>query len=75
MIERSLPFSGKERVIKKLANKNKKRIRYASFILSLLAAKGLFFVLKTFLSISLSQISLAIQPKPLTNNPPNKIFI
>ena len=43
--------------------------------LILLAAKGLFFVLITFWSIRLSQISLATQPKPLTNNPPIIIFI
>ena len=36
-------------------------------------ANGLSFVLATFLSNCLSQISLAIHPAPLTNNPPNII--
>ena len=36
-------------------------------------ANGLSFVLATFLSKCLSQISLAIHPAPLTNNPPNII--
>ena len=37
-------------------------------------AKGLSFVLNTFLSNCRSQISLAMHPAPLTNNPP-KIII
>ena len=36
-------------------------------------AKGLSFVLATFLSNCLSQRSLAIHPAPLTNNPPEII--
>ena len=40
---------------------------------TLLLAKGLSFVLVTFLSNCRSQISLAIQPAPLTNNPPKII--
>ena len=40
----------------------------------LLDANGLSLVLITFLSISLSHISFAIHPNPLTNNPPNMIF-
>ena len=64
---------GIERTIKRL--RNKKAISSIDAQVSDIfpLAKGLSFVLVTFLSNFRSQISLAIHPAPLTNNPPEII--
>ena len=59
---------------KRLRNSNKISSVQAVLRETLPFAKGLSFVLVTFLSKSRSQMSLAIHPAPLTNNPP-KIII
>ena len=72
--ESDRPFSGNDKVRIKLEIIKKITSIYAILRLILFDARGRFFVLKTLLSISLSQMSFAIHPKPLTNNPPAKIF-
>ena len=64
---------GIERTITRLSNNNKISSVQAVLRPTLSFAKGLSFVLVTFLSKSRSQMSLAIHPAPLTNNPPNII--
>ena len=58
---------------KRLRNNNEISIVHAVLIDTFPLAKGLSFVLFTFLSNSRSQISLAIHPAPLTSNPPTTI--
>ena len=65
---------GIARTIKRLRNNIKISIIHAALRDTLPLANGLSLVLFTFLSNFLSQISLAIHPAPLTNNPP-KIII
>ena len=65
---------GIERTINRLKNNIKISSIHAAFRDTFPLANGLSFVLITFLSNFLSQISLAIHPAPLTNNPP-KIII
>ena len=61
-------------MIRKLKNKSKNSKLNANLIFILSEASGLFRVLKTFLSISLSQISFAMHPNPLTKIPPTIIL-
>ena len=63
-----------DKTIKRLKNNIKISSIHAFLRDTLPLANGLSFVLTTFLSNFLSQISLAIHPAPLTNNPP-KIII
>ena len=71
---RLLLSRGMERTIKRLNNNMKISSIHAAFRDTLPLAKGLSCVLFTFLSNFLSQMSLAMHPAPLTNNPP-KIII
>ena len=64
---------GIERTIKRLKNKNEVSSIHALLRDTFPLAKGLSFVLATFLSNCRSQISLAIHPAPLTTNPPKII--
>jgi len=64
---------GIERTIKRLRNKKETSSIHAVLRDTFPFAKGLSFVLVTFLSNCRSQISLAIHPAPLTNNPPEII--
>ena len=61
---------GIKRTVKRLRNKNKVSKTDADNRDTLLLAKGLSFVLFTFLSNCRSQISFAIHPALLINNPP-----
>ena len=65
--------------MKRLKNNIEIRSIHAALRDTLPLAKGLSCVLFTFLSNCRSQMSLAIHPAPLTNNPPNiinpKIYI
>ena len=72
---RYLPSSGRDSVIRKLKNINKNNKQKATLKVILFDARGLFLVLKTFLSMFLSHISFAMHPNPLTNKPPKIIFI
>ena len=65
--------AGIKRTIRRLNNNNKVSSDHAVFRETLPFAKGLPFVLVTFLSKFRSQMSFAIHPAPLTNNPPNII--
>tara|TARA_B100000965_G_scaffold202953_1_gene169447 strand:- start:24 stop:530 length:507 start_codon:yes stop_codon:yes gene_type:complete len=65
---------GIERTIKRLRNNIKTSSIHAVLRDTLPLAKGLSFVLVTLLSNCRSQISLAIHPAPLTNNPPEIII-
>jgi len=60
-------------LIRRLKNKNKVSSIHALLRDTFSLAKGLSFVLATFLSNCRSQISLAIHPAPLTSNPPKII--
>ena len=66
--------AGIKRTIIRLINNNKISSVQAVLRETFLFAKGLSFVLVTFLSKSRSQMSLAIHPTPLTNNPPEIII-
>ena len=61
---------GVDRTIKRLRSNNEISRIHADLIDIFPLANGLSFVLVTFLSNCLSQISLAMHPAPLTNNPP-----
>ena len=64
---------GIERTINRLKNNIKISSIHAASRDTFPLANGLSFVLITFLSNFLSQISLAIHPAPLTKNPPKNI--
>ena len=64
---------GIKRTIKRLRSNNEISRIHADLIDIFPLANGLSFVLVTFLSNCLSQISLAMHPAPLTNNPPEII--
>ncbi len=64
---------GSKRTIKRLRNNNEISSIHALLTDIFPLAKGLSFVLVTFLSNCWSQISFAIHPAPLTNNPPSTI--
>ena len=64
---------GSKITIKRLKNNIEISSIHAFFRETLSFANGLSFVLVTFLSNCRSQMSLAIHPAPLTNNPPNII--
>ena len=64
---------GIERTIRRLRSNNKISSINEALRETFPLANGLSFVLKTFLSNFRSQISLAIHPAPLINNPPKII--
>ena len=67
-------LTGSVSTTKKLSDNIIKRVIQAVESFNLPAARGLFCVRKTCLSIFLSHKSLATHPAPLTNRPPASIF-